>query len=202
MSRPAALLALTAGLWGCGGGAPTEPAPGSVFTAEAPPDFTGTAPRSGPAAPAGAGRTLPPSKAGTWYPGSAAAIAAQVDGWLDAPGAAVKVPGTPVGLIVPHAGWRFSGAIAGAGFRAVRAVRPETVVLLGVCHHSGRAGLRGATLLAAGGMATPLGTVAVDAEVAAEIGGTLHDAAFNAAAFEGEHSLEVLLPFVQRAWPR
>jgi AmmeMemoRadiSam system protein B len=200
-----AMLAAAAWPAGCGGAADDAPAEPASFATEAPPevdrppDFTPAAVDPGGTT---AGHVLAPSKAGTWYPGSAAAIAAKVDGWLNAPGALPEIPGRPVALIVPHAGWRFSGAIAGAGFRAVRHVRPETVVLLGVCHHSRRAGLEGTTLLRRGAMETPLGRTAVDPEVATEIGHTLHDAVFNAAAFEGEHSLEVVLPFVQRAWPR
>ncbi len=131
--------------------------------------------------------------AGTFYPGSAAELAATVDRLLD--GVAVPDGPCPKALIVPHAGYVYSGPIAASAFARVRphGARITRVVLVGPAHRVFVAGLvsPGATRLA-----TPLGEIAVDTAALAATGVPEH-----AAAHAREHSLEVELPFIQRVAP-
>jgi len=135
--------------------------------------------------------------AGTWYPGEASALAAEVEAHLGA-ATAVPVPGRLVGLISPHAGLRYSGPVAAHGYALLRG-RPElTAVLVGPSHRAGFAGL---CLPAAAAFETPLGPAPVDAELAAAllaIGPPFHAAD---APHREEHSLEMQLPFLQSVVP-
>ena len=104
--------------------------------------------------------------------------------------------GSSIGLIAPHAGYPYSGAVAAGGYERVASLgRPEVVVLLGA-NHTGI----GMPLSLSGCAAweTPLGRSPVDAATVArlaESGIPLSDA-----AFEREHSVEVQLPFIQAIW--
>lgn len=131
--------------------------------------------------------------AGTFYPASASELGATVDRLLDG----VAIPGGPCpkALIVPHAGYIYSGPIAASAFARVRPYgdRIARAVLVGPAHRVFVAGLvsPGATMLA-----TPLGALRVDT-AALEAAGI----EANAAAHAREHSLEVELPFIQRVAP-
>jgi MEMO1 family protein len=132
-----------------------------------------------------------PAVAGTFYPASPAELGATVDRLL----AAVTVlPNTPCpkALIVPHAGYVYSGPIAASAFARVKpyAERIKRVVLVGPAHRVYVDGLvsPGATKLR-----TPLGELTVD-EAAREFEA-------NPTAHAREHSLEVELPFLQRVAP-
>ena len=139
-------------------------------------------------------RVRPPAVAGVFYPDAAGELAQLVDGLLLA---AAPVEGAPVpkALVVPHAGFPYSGPIAAAAWArlAPAAGRITRVVLLGPAH---RVHLAGLALPEADALATPLGLVAVDAEAARRAG-----VPRVALAHAREHSLEVQLPFVQRALP-
>jgi AmmeMemoRadiSam system protein B len=138
------------------------------------------------------GGVRPSPIAGTWYPGSAAQLQATVDD-LMAKASAPQLPGQVVGLISPHAGYPYSGAIAAHAYAQVRRTAFSTVVLLGPDH-------RGAT--GAYGVAayrffeTPLGKVEVDGDLLAKLSGLV---AIDRIEFDEEHSLEIQLPFLQRA---
>ena len=145
-------------------------------------------------------RVREPAAAGRFYPGSAVALASVVDRLLDE--AAVPPPAQPPhrlrGLIVPHAGYAYSGPIAASAYALVRAVeaRPPGVIILGPSHFWP---LQGAALASHTAWRTPLGDVAVDAarrERALAAGLAVDDA-----AHASEHSIEVQLPFLQRLWP-
>jgi AmmeMemoRadiSam system protein B len=131
-----------------------------------------------------------PAVAGTFYPGDPRALAAAVDGLLRAAGAA-EGP-APKAIVVPHAGYAYSGAIAARAFAALGAAagRIRRVVLLGPAH---RVPLRGMAVPAAERFATPLGTVPIDHEAAAQAGVPTSEPAHRL-----EHSLEVEVPFLQR----
>lgn len=131
--------------------------------------------------------------AGSWYPGEARAVAAEVDRYLDQAGAA-DVAGRVVGLIAPHAGLRYSGPVAAHAYATLRGRRGLTAVLVGPSH---RVAFDGVALYARGAFDTPLGRADVD-EAA---GRRILDA--GAAVFADdrphrhEHSLEMHLPFLQ-----
>jgi len=135
----------------------------------------------------------PPAVAGQFYPADAAVLQRDVDRYfVHAP--SHELPGRLIALLVPHAGYEYSGALAAEGFKALGRTWP-TVVLLGTAHH---VGLRGAALLAHGSYRTPLGSVPIDEELAARLlreSSAIEDRSDAQAA---EHSIEVELPFLQR----
>src|SRR5690349_192505 len=99
--------------------------------------------------------------AGTWYPGTAAALAAAVDRYLEA--ATREVGGRLVALIGPHAGLMYSGPVAAHGYRLLQHHRFDTVVLVGPSHF---VGFDGVALYPGDGWETPFGTAEVDHELA------------------------------------
>lgn len=139
-----------------------------------------------------------PAVAGTFYPGDAAVLAAQVEDCL---AAARDVPARPPkALIAPHAGYVYSGPIAGtayAPFRGAAGEKIRRVVLMGPSH---RVAFRGLAVPHADAFASPLGTVPVDKAAVAKILSLPGVGVFDAAHAE-EHSLEVHLPFLQRLVP-
>lgn len=139
-------------------------------------------------------RTLGPAVAGTWYPSAAGELREQVDGLLLEPadvGASAKLSA----LISPHAGFVYSGAVAGRGFGHLCGRSLRRVLLMGPSHY---ASFQGACLPAADGLRTPLGTVPIDRETVEQIarksGFRVDDA-----PFAPEHCLEAEIPFLQRA---
>jgi AmmeMemoRadiSam system protein B/AmmeMemoRadiSam system protein A len=135
--------------------------------------------------------------AGQFYTADPARLAAEIDGYLAAAGPAAPPAGRIVGLIVPHAGYVYSGRTAAAAYARVRGGAFDTVVIVGPSH---RVGFEGVSIWPDGGFETPLGTARVDAALAK----ALTKAAgfgFRPDAFAEEHSVEVQVPFVQRALP-
>ncbi|MFQ5554740.1 MAG: AmmeMemoRadiSam system protein B, partial [Acidimicrobiia bacterium] len=135
-----------------------------------------------------------PSHAGSFYPADAADLRRTVDemlDWEEAP----TVDVAPAIVVAPHAGYVYSGPVAAAAYRVLAAVspRPRRFVLFGPSHFLR---FRGLATPSEDVFATPLGRVAVDAElrdlVEANPAATRYDAAHHR-----EHSLEVQLPFLQ-----
>lgn len=140
----------------------------------------------------------PAGFAGSWYPGSAAAIAREVDGYLSA----VPEPGPGgrlVALVSPHAGLRYSGPVAAHAYALLRQRAPATVVLVGPSH---RAAFDGVALHGKGAWLTPLGEARIDSEAAAAIRDAAPLLVFDdPGVHRQEHSLELQLPFLQRLAP-
>jgi AmmeMemoRadiSam system protein B len=138
----------------------------------------------------------PAAVAGMFYPAAPAALAADVRSYLSRavarPARAVAVPKA---LVVPHAGYVYSGPVAASAYVRLAAGREtiRRVVLFGPTH---QVPVRGLALPAARDFATPLGTVSVDREAAAAAL-TLRQVRESDAAHALEHSLEVQLPFLQ-----
>ncbi len=138
-------------------------------------------------------RIREPAVAGLFYPESALALDAEVSRYLRG-GPALAGP-APKALIAPHAGYVYSGAIAGRAYRAVAGRRAtiRRVVLLGPSH---RVALAGLALPDAGALRTPLGNLQVDTGAIARII-DLPGVHVLERAHAHEHSLEVHLPFLQ-----
>jgi MEMO1 family protein len=144
-----------------------------------------------------------PAVAGSFYPAAAPELAALVDRLLGEAELAderlAHEPGgaAPKALIVPHAGYSYSGACAAAAFARVRpfAEGIERVVLLGPAH---RVFVDGLAWPDAERLRTPLGEVAIDLAALRALPAVVP----HAAAHAREHSLEVVLPFLQRVCPR
>ena len=140
--------------------------------------------------------TRPAVVAGKYYPGAPTALSADVRAYVG--DAAARLPaGTaiPKAVIVPHAGYVYSGAVAASAYARLAAGRDtiQRVVLFGPTH---RVAIRGLALPSARAFATPLGNLDVDREaVAAAL--ALPAVCESDAAHAFEHSLEVQLPFLQ-----
>jgi hypothetical protein len=136
--------------------------------------------------------------AGTWYEARPEALARAVDGYLDR-AELPELEGELIGVVAPHAGHRYSGPVAGYAFAAVRGLKPELVAVLSPMHqpHSG-------SLLttAHAAYATPLGSVPVDEQAVHALDSQLKKTLGLGLAWvanDQEHSLEIELPFLQRA---
>jgi MEMO1 family protein len=134
-----------------------------------------------------------PAVSGTFYPALPGRLRADVRGFLEQ-GAAP--PRRAVGILVPHGGYMYSGATAGAAFAAVEV--PATCIILAP-NHTGRGRARqGGSLLIDTAYRTPLGSVEPDAELGADIQKRAHPLLIeDPLAHAEEHGVEVLLPFLQ-----
>jgi len=137
--------------------------------------------------------------AGTWYPGTAPALAAAVDGCLAGVGGEAGGHLTElVALIAPHAGLMYSGLVAAHAYRQLRDRSIGLVVLVGPSHFLG---FEGVSIYRAGGFETPLGVADIDEECASAIMAAAPIVHERAAAHAREHSLEMQLPFLKRVAP-
>jgi MEMO1 family protein len=136
--------------------------------------------------------------AGTWYEANPSLLARQVDDYLakaDLP----TLPGQPVAVIAPHAGHRYSGAVAGYAFAAIRHLTPEIIAVVSPMH---RAYLDPLITTAHSAYGTPLGKIPVANELIADLDQRLIQRlgfGLTPVANDPEHSLEIELPFLQRA---
>ena len=137
----------------------------------------------------------PAAVAGSFYPGEAAALAAEIANYLaDAPPSA-RVAKVPKAIIAPHAGYMYSGPIAGAIYARLAPLRGTVsrVVLAGPAH---RVYVAGAAIPSVEAFDSPLGPVELDREALARLG-KLPFVEVSDRAHALEHSLEVHIPFLQ-----
>jgi len=129
-----------------------------------------------------------PAVAGRFYPAQPEALMRDVQSYLAATGE--KVGAT--GCVVPHAGYMYSGHVAGAVY--ARLALPERCIVL--CpNHTGVG--KPLAIMSEGTWETPLGQTAIDHELAMALRDCFHQLAEDAGAHRAEHSLEVQLPFLQ-----
>ncbi|HZE98710.1 MAG TPA: AmmeMemoRadiSam system protein B [Planctomycetota bacterium] len=133
----------------------------------------------------------PPAVAGTFYPGRADALRRDLDGLIP-----VAPKERAHAVIVPHAGYVYSGRVAGAVYARVEV--PRDVVLL-CFNHRGHGAPYG--VWPDGAWRTPLGDAPVNADLAAGIRKAFARAGVDEAGFLDEHSGEVQVPFLQRVRP-
>lgn len=148
-------------------------------------------------APGAAGAVREPALAGAWYPPGRASLAAAARLLMR-----IGVPGAPVTarpavLVVPHAGWNYSGAAAGTAFRLLARGSFERVVVVGPSHHTAFSGY---ALDDATAYRTPLGDVPLCAGANGLLAG--NEARLVPGAGASEHSVEIELPFLQAALGR
>ncbi len=140
----------------------------------------------------------PSQIAGLWYEGDPKVLARTVDSYMDA----AQLPalqGEVVGLVAPHAGHVYSGPVAGFAFAAVRDLKPDVVAVLSPFHNYHSAPL---LTTAHDAYATPLGAVPLERGCLDGLSRTLkREVGFGLTpiANDPEHSLEIELPFLQRA---
>lgn len=135
-----------------------------------------------------------PAVAGYFYPADPVLLRDEL-GQLLAAVPAKPDATAPKALLVPHAGYVYSGPVAASGYARLAAVAGSIrrVALLGPAH---RVALRGLALPAAESFASPLGEVALDRQAIEDIA-DLPQVVVSEAAHALEHSLEVHLPFLQ-----
>lgn len=135
--------------------------------------------------------------AGSFYPADPGALRRSIEGFL----ADARPPRgeRPIALVVPHAGYVYSGPIAADGYRQAAGYDYDVVVVLGTNHTV--APFAGVSIDRAASYRTPLGVVAADRDLAAALAAD-RSALARPAAHAREHSIEVQLPFVQILWPR
>jgi hypothetical protein len=141
--------------------------------------------------------------AGRWFPGNEKELKIMVDGYME-DARVDKVNGRIVAAIAPHAGYIYSGRVAGYAFRAIKDNAkiwgaPDTVVVLGIRH---RGGFQGVALMDGDVLRTPLGDVVLDKEGAALMASVSPRIVFDYSPHSGEHSAENEVPFVQEALPK
>ncbi|MCA9614079.1 MAG: AmmeMemoRadiSam system protein B [Myxococcales bacterium] len=138
-------------------------------------------------------RIREPAVAGVFYPSDPLELRATVRRYLDE--ARGEAPSTPVALIAPHAGYVYSGPIAGSAYASVAALRGKIarVVLLGPAHRVAFAGL---AIPDVDALRTPLGLVRLDGAARDRVR-TLPFVLVDDRPHAHEHALEVQLPFVQ-----
>ena len=133
-----------------------------------------------------------PAVAGQFYPSDAATLRRDVQRYLAAGGP----PMAALGCIVPHAGYMYSGEVAGAVF--ARILPPRRVLLLCPNHTGAGAPL---ALMNAGAWKTPIGIVPIDAALAAALQQRFPLLQNDRRAHRAEHAAEVELPFLQELQP-
>ena len=136
----------------------------------------------------------PPAVAGFFYPGDPVTLRDTVDTLL-----ASAEPGPcPKAIVVPHAGYIYSGSTAALAYALLTGVTTvQQVVVLGPTH---RVGVRALALPGVDAMATPLGEVALWTEGVSRVVAR-PDVVTSSEVHAEEHSLEVQLPFLQRVLP-
>lgn len=136
--------------------------------------------------------------AGTWYEGRPEVLKRKIDAYMND----AKLPelsGDVIAVIAPHAGHRYSGAVAGYAFAALRHQRPDLVAVIAPMHHPYAQPLITSSHEA---YSTPLGAIPIDKQAVSELDAALQaDLGIGLSAIprDPEHSLEIELPFLQRA---
>jgi MEMO1 family protein len=137
--------------------------------------------------------------AGSWYPGTAAALAAAVDRHLyGADRDSAGVDGDLVALIAPHAGLIYSGPIAAHAYRLLRDRTFDVAVLVGPSHF---VGFEGVAIYPSGGFDMPFGVIPIDEVCAHALLSASSVVHVDPAAHRREHSLEMQLPFLAHLAP-
>lgn len=131
--------------------------------------------------------------AGTWYPGDPHQLSATIRKYLSL-SREVPLPGVPRAIIVPHAGYRYSGAVAARAYQQLRGSGFTRVILVGPSHYLA---FDGVSVNLQTAYKTPLGPVPVDLDLARKIIGAEPDFRWIRQAHTKEHSLEIQLPFLQ-----
>ncbi|MGA8145431.1 MAG: AmmeMemoRadiSam system protein B, partial [Candidatus Acidiferrales bacterium] len=131
----------------------------------------------------------PPAVVGHFYSSNPRELAQNVDGYISARAGLKRA----LGCVVPHAGYMYSGHVAGAVYSTIEI--PSRFILIGPRHFP-----RGESLaiLSEGSWATPLGDAKIDSVLARELKHVFPRLREDSVAHEREHSLEVQIPFLQR----
>ncbi|MBM4315119.1 MAG: AmmeMemoRadiSam system protein B, partial [Deltaproteobacteria bacterium] len=144
------------------------------------------------------GEVRPPAVAGKFYPGAADILKSAIEKFMQNAAQAQAI--APLAIVVPHAGYIYSGQICADGYNQVRSGAYEVVVIFGTNHTS--PDLRKIALYPGAGFRTPLGTAPVDEEVIAALITASPDCKADKVPHLREHSIEVQIPFIQILFPQ
>lgn len=139
-----------------------------------------------------------PNVAGSFYPQNSQELSETIDSYIAAANP-LSVEGDILVLISPHAGYSFSGQVASFGYKLLKDKPYKTVIVIGSSHYYPFSGI---SVYPKGVFKTPLGGLEVDSDFASGLLNKDPDIIFEPLAFEKEHSVEVQLPFVQKAFPQ
>ncbi len=131
--------------------------------------------------------------AGRWYPGSSKKLSSMLQGYLD-DARLENIPPNIIAIIVPHAGYIYSGPVAAYAFKAISGSEIDTVIIVGFSH---RRYYDAISVYDRGVFETPLGPLEVDRELARQLMVSNDKFYFNSKDFEGENSVEMQLPFIK-----
>jgi len=132
--------------------------------------------------------------AGSFYPASRQALESQLQKLFQAANE-VKPEGKVQALIVPHAGYDYSGLVAASGYKSIAAETSyENIFIIASSH---REQFNGCSVYPGGSYVTPLGKAKVNSEIAVALMDGHRDIAYNEKAHDREHSIEVQIPFIQ-----
>ena len=136
--------------------------------------------------------------AGTWYEGKPETLKRNIDAYIDN-AELPDLPGDVIAVIAPHAGHRYSGAVAGYAFKTLRGRAPELVAVISPMHQPYSQLLITSSHEA---YSTPLGAIPIDKTAIEELDTALQadlGIGLSPVPRDQEHSLEIELPFLQRA---
>lgn len=136
--------------------------------------------------------------AGTWYEGDTRTLQLKIDEYIEN-AELPSLQGDVIGVIAPHAGHRYSGSIAGYAFAALKNQTPDLVAVISPMHHPYSQELITTTH---DGYLTPLGTIPIDRNALNVLSTSLESElgfGLSPVPRDPEHSLEIELPFLQRA---
>ena len=144
-------------------------------------------------------RAVRPSPiAGTWYSANPGQLQKVVDGYLEN-AELPQLPGEVIAVVAPHAGYRYSGAVAGHAFGTVAGKSFDFIAVLSPLHQYHPQPLFTSAHIA---YRTPLGDIPVAEDILSKINVALTEKmglSLAPIAYDQEHSLEIELPFLQRA---
>ena len=134
-----------------------------------------------------------PVLAGTWYPGDPEVLRQTITDYLSK--ANPPAPeGKIMAMIVPHAGYIYSGQVAAYSYKLLQGTAPKVVFLIGPSH---RVGFKGLSVSQYSGYKTPLGVAPVDQDLAKKLLSINPQMKWVPQADNQEHSLEIQVPFLQ-----
>jgi len=137
-----------------------------------------------------------PAVSGAFYPANKEELARQVDGFL-ANAEKTDIKGRIIALIVPHAGYVYSGQVAAYSFKQLEGTDFKKIIIVSPSHY---VGFDGISVYNQGSFETPLGLVKIDEELANKIIQKNQRFVFYPPAHQKEHAIEVEIPFLQRAY--
>jgi len=135
-----------------------------------------------------------PTVAGEFYPEDKIQLSALIDNFLEK-ASLPEVKGEVIALIVPHAGYQFSGEVAAHAFKTLEGEQVDTVIIVGNSHHER---FDGVSVFPKGVYKIPLGEVEIDSDLAQRIIQESDRIFFRESAHQLEHSIEVEIPFLQK----